>query len=89
MHLFNGVQTHYMYLNGHTTHMRPVALILETEPTLEMRSLIKEMVEQHPEVKKHTLLELNAYCMLPQFVFPRTMCVFFADHVCRALAVKC
>ena len=42
MHLLKGVQTHYMRLNGHTTHVGPVALFLETEPSLEMSSLIKK-----------------------------------------------
>ena len=42
MHLLKGIQTHYMHLNGHTTHVGPVALFLEIEPSLEMRSLIKK-----------------------------------------------
>lgn len=42
MHLLKGVQTHYMRLSGHTTHVRPVTLFLETEPSLEMSSLIKK-----------------------------------------------
>ena len=45
MHLLKCIQTHYMHLNGHTTHVGPVALFLEIEPALEMCSLIKEMVE--------------------------------------------
>lgn len=42
MHLLKGIQTHYTHLNGHATHMGPVALCLEIEPSLKMSSLIKK-----------------------------------------------
>lgn len=88
MHLLKGIQTHYMHLNGCTTLVGPVALFLETESFLKMSSLKEGMVERHPEVKKHTLLELNAYHMLLWFVLHRIICVFFGCPWLQSMSSK-
>lgn len=46
------------------------------------------MVGRHPEVKKHTLLELNAYHMLPWFVFHRTICIFLGRSCLQSISSK-